>query len=60
MRFVYCMWQSPEESGLGGLTGPDTLERVRVEEKGSGGMGLVGSGELLGQGVKPGQRIGKA
>lgn len=48
------MKQSPEESGLGGCTGPNTMEGVGVEEKERGEMGLG-----LGQGVKPGQGIGK-
>lgn len=36
------MKQSPEESGLGGCAGPNTMEGVGVEEKGRGEMGWEG------------------
>ena len=49
---ILCVRQSPEEPGLRGGEGPDTMEGVGAEDKGAGGMGRV-------CGV-PGPRIGRS
>lgn len=46
---ICCVRQSPEETGLRGGEGPDTMEEVGTEDKGRGG-GWAGCAEFLGQG----------